>query len=48
VAEDVRLDEGGDLVAELELVKNFLDIWRKTIEVGFEVGLQLLRPGSGS
>ena len=32
-AEDVGLDQGGNLVAELELVEDFLDVGRKAVEV---------------
>jgi hypothetical protein len=45
-AENVGLDQGGDLVAELELVEDFLDIGRKAIKVSLEVGLELLRLGA--
>ena len=42
-AEDVSVDHGPDLIPEFELVQNFLNIRRKTVEVGFEVDLELLR-----
>ena len=46
-AEDVGLHQRGDLVAELEFVQNFLDVGGKTVEVGLEVGLELLLFGPG-
>lgn len=46
VAEDVRLDEGGDLVAGLEFIEDFLDIRGKVVQVGLEIGLELLLPGA--
>jgi hypothetical protein len=42
LAEDVGLDQGGDLVAELELVEDLLHVGREAVEVGFEVGLELV------
>ena len=42
VAEDVRLDQRGDLVAEFELVEDLLHVGRKAVEIGFEIGLELL------
>ncbi len=46
--EDVGFDQRGDLVAELELVQDLLHVGREAIQVGFEVGLELLLPGAGA
>jgi hypothetical protein len=35
------------LVAELEVVEDILDVGREAIEVGLEVGLELLLAGAG-
>jgi hypothetical protein len=40
-AEHIGLGELRDLIAELEVVEDFLHVRRKAVEVGFEVGLQL-------
>jgi hypothetical protein len=40
-AERVGPRELGDLVAEFEVVQNFLHVWREAIEIGLEVCLQL-------
>ena len=40
VAEDVGLDQGRDLVAELELVEDLLDVGRKAVQIRFEIGLE--------
>ena len=45
VAEDVGLDQGRDLIAELERVEDFLNIGREAVQIGFKVGLELL-PGA--
>ena len=45
--ERVGLREARDLVAELEFLKDVLDVWREAVEVGLEVGLELLLAGSG-
>src|SRR5690606_5949572 len=46
-AEDVGLDERGNLVAELELVEDLLDVGRETVKVSLEVGPELLLLGAG-
>ena len=46
-AEGVGLREPRDLVAELEVVEDVLDVRREAVEVGLEVGLELLLAGAG-
>ena len=46
-AEDVGFDQGRNLVVKLELLQDLLDVGRETVEVGLEVGPQLLAPGAG-
>ena len=46
-AERVGLREPRDLVAELEVVEDVLDVRREAVEVGLEVGLELLLAGAG-
>ena len=41
-AERVGLREARDLVAELEVVEDVLHVGREAVEVGLEVGLELL------
>jgi hypothetical protein len=36
-----------DLVAELEVLEDVLDVGREAVEVGLEVGLELLLAGAG-
>jgi hypothetical protein len=43
---DIRLDEGGDLVTELELVEDLLNVWGEAVEVSFEVRPELLLFGA--
>ena len=45
-AERVGLRQRRDLVAELEVVEDVLDVRREAVEVGLEVGLQLLLAGA--
>ena len=47
VAEGVGLGERGNLVAELEVVEDVLDVGREAVEVGLEIGLELLLAGAG-
>ena len=47
-AERVRLREPRDLVAELEVVEDLLHVRREAVEVGLEVGLELLLAGAGA
>ena len=47
-AEGVGPGQAGDLVAELEVVEDVLDVGRETVEIGFEVGRQLLTAGAGA
>ena len=47
-AEGVGLGEPRDLVAELELLEDVLHVGREAVEVGLEVGLELLLAGAGS
>ena len=37
----MRLDQPGNLVAELELLQDFLDVGREAVEVRLEVGPSL-------
>ncbi len=46
-AERVGFGEPRDLVAELEVVQDVLDVGREAVEVGLEVGLELLLAGAG-
>ncbi len=46
-AQCVRFHQGWDLVAELELVQNLLDVGREPIQIGLEVGPQLLLSPTG-
>ena len=46
-AERVGLREARDLVAELEVLEDVLDVRREAVEVGLEVGLELLLAGAG-
>ena len=46
-AEGVGLGEARDLVAELEALQDVLDVGREAVEVGFEVGSELLLAGAG-
>ena len=46
-AEGICLGEPGDLVAELEVVEDLLHVGREAVEVGLEVGPQLLLAGAG-
>ena len=46
-AERVGLREPRDLVAELEVVEDLLDVRREAVEVGLEVGLELLLAARG-
>ena len=46
-AQDVGLDQRRDLVAKLEFFQNLLDVGRKAVQVGLEVGLELLLLGPG-
>ena len=41
-AENIGLDHGCNLVAELELVQNLLDVGRKAVQIGFKIRLKLL------
>ena len=43
--QNIRIDQRRDLIAELELVQHLLDVWRKAVEIGFEIRLQLLTAG---
>jgi hypothetical protein len=47
-AERVGLREPRDLVAELEVLEDVLDVGREAVEVGLEVGLELLLAGAGA
>ena len=47
-AERVGLREPRKLVAELELVEDVLDVWREAVEIGLEVGLELLLARAGA
>ena len=47
-AERVGLGEARDLVAELEVLEDVLDVRREAVEVGLEVGLELLLAGAGT
>ncbi len=44
----VRLRKVWDLVAEFKVVEDVLDVGREAVEVGLEVGLELLLAGTGS
>ena len=46
-AEDVGINQRRDLVAELEFFQNLLDVRRKPVQVGLEVGLEFLLLGPG-
>ena len=46
-AEGVGLGQAWDLVAELEVVEDVLHVRREAVEVGLEVGLELLLAGAG-
>ena len=46
-AEGIGLRQARDLVAELEVLQDVLHVGRKAIEVGLEVGPQLLLDGAG-
>ena len=46
-AQHVRFHERRHLVAELELLQDLLDVGREAVEVGLEVGSQLLLPPAG-
>ena len=46
-AERIGLGEPRDLVAELELLEDVLHVGREAVEVGLEVGLELLLAGAG-
>ena len=46
-AERVGLGEARDLVAELEVLEDVLHVRREAVEVGLEVGLELLLAGAG-
>ena len=46
-AERVGLGEPRDLVAELEVLEDVLDVRREAVEIGLEVGLELLLAGAG-
>ena len=41
-------DQRRNLVAELELVQDLLDVGREAVQVGLEVGLELLLLGPGA
>ena len=45
-AQGVGLREPRDLVAELEVLQDVLDVGREAVEVGLEVGLELLAAGA--
>ena len=45
-AERVGLGQARDLIAELELVEDFLDVRREAIEIGLEIRLELLLAGA--
>ncbi len=45
-AEGVGLGQPRDLVAELEVIEDLLHIGRETVEVGHEIGLELLLAGA--
>ncbi len=47
-AQDVGVNQGGNLVAELELVEYLLHVGREAVEIGFEVGAQLVGLGPGA
>ena len=47
-AEGVGLRQARDLVAELEVVEDLLHVGREAVEVGLEVGPQLLLAGAGA
>jgi hypothetical protein len=47
VPEGVGLGQARDLVAEFEVVEDVLDVRREAVEVGLEVGLELLLAGAG-
>ena len=47
-AERVGLREARDLVAELEVLEDLLHVRREAVEVGLEVGLELLLAGAGA
>ena len=42
-AENVGLDHGVNLVAELELIENFLHVGRKAVEICLKIRFELLR-----
>ena len=46
-AEGVGLREPRDLIAKLEVLQNVLDVRREAVEIGLEVGLELLLTGAG-
>ena len=46
-SQNVCINHSGNLIPELEFIKNFLYIGRKAVKVGFEVGFKLLRFGFG-
>jgi len=45
-AQGVGLGQAGNLVAELEVIEDFLDVGRKAVQIGLEVGLELLLAGA--
>ena len=47
-AEGVGPGQARDLIAELKIVEDVLDIGREAVEIGFEVGGQLLAAGAGA
>ena len=47
-AERIGLRQPRDLIAELEVVEDVLDVRREAVEVGLEVGLELLLAGAVS
>jgi hypothetical protein len=48
VPEGVGLGQPRDLVAELEVLQDVLHVRREAVEVGLEVGLELLLAGAGA
>ncbi len=46
-AERIGLREARDLIAKLEVVEDILDVRREAVEIGLEVGLELLLAGAG-
>ena len=48
VAERIGLRETRDLIAELELVEDFLNVRGEAVEIGLKIGLELLLAGARS